>query len=1189
MAQSGQPNGQQQHFNMGLFLKNQARMELGTAVGPDAAGVPSGQTQTNNPSTNKTQVLNGTQIARASNAFSIISHRANQVMVNEDLNFVGFIHRQNVTQFGGSVVENGIYRMTYSTDGGSTFPSAQTDIGPLNPTPYPNPGRGRYPNVAIDVPSGATTANDIEFAWMGAMTDGSGWGNYNWGNYSDIGNIGTNGNTIRNANINFSFLSNANNRDVIIPGSMTRGEPGEFWFTDAQYDNAAEASLGGLRIYKGTLNAQDSVEYAQDTLINLRGVFEEDCANPGFYRVNSLSDAIAFDPSGQFGWVAMTGDIIEPTPITGYEGESDIVLYRTTNGGDDWTGPFIVKLRDYPTIVNTITDQPGQTGPFPEAVPTISTIKLAVDKNGNPHVFGLAIASSQIDDCDSLDFISTVNQLAYFDITSYDQGQTFCPKLIALANGFRGSITGTGLEFGTYPQISMDEDGEIIHFGWIDDEDDQQPQNAMSPDLFGRAININNENITPIENFSNGDADFDNAVFYPQHGQRMLENNNNFDWQVPVVFLQIVTDELRPVNFIYTNEVGFDNADFTSGDFDLAVDTITAPVDQLCPGDATTIAPTVSIENNGTVAAGASDYVIDLRISGPKGDTLFEGSPVALSVGASQTITFPNYDFDVNGTYTLSAVISGGADLVCANNVVSKTVLSVGGASQEIIPTATIQGCGQVLLDAGLSGATTTWTDNTGSVLSNNQQYLITAADIGSIPGGEVSVSVDLPGVSGCSLEDTVTVVINPDPVVSVASQDACAGTNVTLTATDNVPAGATYSFNWDINTLDGTLPGAANQTTNDVDFGSNRGYFVSTVRVTDDATGCFLDTDVEVKIWEFDLDFSDVEDNVCDGDFIDAASSTIYPGALYDWHAVRITDASITPTITYAADNDASLYATNSRQNLQSGWYRYGVKVRAPEGLDCPTDTEEISITNSDTIELSLHVRLARTDGTTFADFDGNWYEGFVDKIGINADSSTRINSTDTLTMINGSELQLFNGNDVSLVSINPEAFSTATGTFARWEDVCNASFVYSGSASSPRINARVTLRSGACVADTTFDGPVETPTVAYEDIIDTTLLDGFVACRTISVADAQSAVNSLALYPNPTSGNVQLALTLNRTQEVSYQVFNLQGQLIETRELSARPAMQHSINLADQPAGLYLVKVQVGSETLVRRIIKD
>lgn len=80
-----------------------------------------------------------------------------------------------------------------------------------------------------------------------------------------------------------------------------------------------------------------------------------------------------------------------------------------------------------------------------------------------------------------------------------------------------------------------------------------------------------------------------------------------------------------------------------------------------------------------------------------------------------------------------------------------------------------------------------------------------------------------------------------------------------------------------------------------------------------------------------------------------------------------------------------------------------------------------------------------------------------------------------------------------------------------------------------------------------------------------------------------------NISLYPNPTTGDFQLDIQLAAEKEVSVSVFDMTGKAVFTK--NEMPILQENLNidLTDFSNGVYLVKVQVGDEIWMQRVIRQ
>jgi len=85
----------------------------------------------------------------------------------------------------------------------------------------------------------------------------------------------------------------------------------------------------------------------------------------------------------------------------------------------------------------------------------------------------------------------------------------------------------------------------------------------------------------------------------------------------------------------------------------------------------------------------------------------------------------------------------------------------------------------------------------------------------------------------------------------------------------------------------------------------------------------------------------------------------------------------------------------------------------------------------------------------------------------------------------------------------------------------------------------------------------------------------------ETVSIAENNALPKSIITYPNPTYG--PLVIETNGVKISEIEVFNLPGELVLKQELK-----NNSINLAELPAGMYIVKIYTESGMVVSRVVK-
>jgi hypothetical protein len=114
----------------------------------------------------------------------------------------------------------------------------------------------------------------------------------------------------------------------------------------------------------------------------------------------------------------------------------------------------------------------------------------------------------------------------------------------------------------------------------------------------------------------------------------------------------------------------------------------------------------------------------------------------------------------------------------------------------------------------------------------------------------------------------------------------------------------------------------------------------------------------------------------------------------------------------------------------------------------------------------------------------------------------------------------------------------------------------------------------------------------IAIADVSDG-ILDSGIFIETIDMNVSTEKINhadfEIKLYPNPTIANCTLKLKLSKAQSVHCSITNTLGQVVSTQNLGKINEGVHSLplNIENLNTGVYFVKVDVGSESIIQRLV--
>ncbi len=89
------------------------------------------------------------------------------------------------------------------------------------------------------------------------------------------------------------------------------------------------------------------------------------------------------------------------------------------------------------------------------------------------------------------------------------------------------------------------------------------------------------------------------------------------------------------------------------------------------------------------------------------------------------------------------------------------------------------------------------------------------------------------------------------------------------------------------------------------------------------------------------------------------------------------------------------------------------------------------------------------------------------------------------------------------------------------------------------------------------------------------------------VGITEIQS-LTRFNISPNPTSDEFVLELEFNSKTDVNVSIMNHLGQVLKTENIS-NSSLSKTYNVSELPSGIYLVRIQVGNEMSIRKIVKQ
>ena len=73
--------------------------------------------------------------------------------------------------------------------------------------------------------------------------------------------------------------------------------------------------------------------------------------------------------------------------------------------------------------------------------------------------------------------------------------------------------------------------------------------------------------------------------------------------------------------------------------------------------------------------------------------------------------------------------------------------------------------------------------------------------------------------------------------------------------------------------------------------------------------------------------------------------------------------------------------------------------------------------------------------------------------------------------------------------------------------------------------------------------------------------------------------------IYPNPSSGIINIKIKENQANDISISICNILGEKVSENEIQNPPSENISFDLSGYPNGVYFVKIQYGTQNIVQK----
>ncbi len=556
-------------------------------------------------------------IGGSGNAFGFLGTRQ-YLWVDNNINSVSFVHRM-LNPPGGP--GSSFLAYDYSTNHGEAWTVNAQVYEPLSGAT----SNARYPHGAIYNPAGNTNPANAYFGYFASMLDASNGGT--WGGYC----FGTH---------KFGSAQAATQHTTTTVGDILQGVPSAYEISSLGRAICADpAKVGTTAPYTdlmilttGMFNPATEDFDMEQILVEMPG----NGVSPTGTFAGVADTKVAFSPDGQIGYIVYLSNNDENTIES--SGCYFPIIYKSTDGGENWEGPYNVQLGGFdgiPAVLNYLPDaiiEQFFEPPLParEDIPFTAAFELglSVDFNGNPHLlFEIGIGSQDWSIYSSYGGnTGCAGCVAMMHIYSPNGGTNWIGDTICTVKTFRGEFPYTGgdpVAVDNRPYIASTPDGTKMFFSWIDTDIPGVGDN-LQPDIYCVGYDVVNNTYSQLYNVTAFSAAMWTA--YMGAGSKHVFDNGNGTYTVPFVYQEINPNDLiDPVQFVYVDNFVLSDADLqvTVGCNELQ--TLNFDVSQNFPnpsGNETRF--TVNLSEPGT---------INYEVTNILGQLIWKGTPVSAPQG----------------------------------------------------------------------------------------------------------------------------------------------------------------------------------------------------------------------------------------------------------------------------------------------------------------------------------------------------------------------------------------------------------------------------------------------------------------------------------------------------------------------------------------------------------------------------
>lgn len=100
--------------------------------------------------------------------------------------------------------------------------------------------------------------------------------------------------------------------------------------------------------------------------------------------------------------------------------------------------------------------------------------------------------------------------------------------------------------------------------------------------------------------------------------------------------------------------------------------------------------------------------------------------------------------------------------------------------------------------------------------------------------------------------------------------------------------------------------------------------------------------------------------------------------------------------------------------------------------------------------------------------------------------------------------------------------------------------------------------------------------------------VVSGSALVKVIITGTVQEEENKIKIFPNPAQTKVKVEVNTPQSQSLMWELVNVDGRMVKEGSIRKSQRSSFDIDVVELPSGTYVLRISLGEQTIVRKLIK-